>query len=95
MAEGHDDKGERGRTRKRIEKEIRERVRTEEDEHKRLWENKRLWETEAVSHTSSAVSPSSFKLLPNSLRNTPQRIFWDQQILYNSLKDERQMRWHP
>ena len=68
MAEGQDDKGERGRTRKRIEKEIRERARTEEDKHKRLWENKRLWETEAVSHASSAVSPSSFKLLPNSLR---------------------------
>ena len=27
--------------------------------------------------------------------NTPQRIFWEQQVLYNGLKDKRQMRWHP
>ena len=26
---------------------------------------------------------------------SPQRIFWDQQQKYNSLKDKRQMRWHP
>ena len=26
---------------------------------------------------------------------SPQRIFWDQQRKYNSLKDKRQMRWHP
>ena len=27
--------------------------------------------------------------------DSPQRIFWDQQKKYNSLKDNRQMRWHP
>lgn len=27
--------------------------------------------------------------------NTPQRIFWEQQLLYNSLKNKKQMRWHP
>ena len=27
--------------------------------------------------------------------HTPQRLFWDQQIAYNALKDKRQMRWHP
>ena len=27
--------------------------------------------------------------------DTPQRIFWDQQKAYNSLKDKRQMKWHP
>ena len=27
--------------------------------------------------------------------SSPQRIFWDQQVLYNSVKDKRQMRWHP
>ena len=26
---------------------------------------------------------------------TPQRIFWDQQVHYNSLKNPKQMRWHP
>ena len=27
--------------------------------------------------------------------NSPQRLFWDQQTKFNSLKDKRQMRWHP
>lgn len=27
--------------------------------------------------------------------DSPQRIFWEQQAKYNSLKDKRQMRWHP
>ena len=27
--------------------------------------------------------------------NSPQRIFWEAQVHYNSLKDKRQMRWHP
>lgn len=27
--------------------------------------------------------------------DTPQRIFWDQQMKYHRLKDKRQMRWHP
>ena len=27
--------------------------------------------------------------------NSPQRVLWDQQRRYNSLKDKRQMRWHP
>ena len=27
--------------------------------------------------------------------DTPQRIFWDQQVHYNSLKNPKQMRWHP
>lgn len=27
--------------------------------------------------------------------SSPQRIFWDQQMLFNSAKDKRQMRWHP
>ena len=26
--------------------------------------------------------------------HTPQRLFWDQQMVYNSLKDKRQMKWH-
>ena len=28
-------------------------------------------------------------------KNTPQRIFWEQQLKCNSMKDKRQMRWHP
>ena len=27
--------------------------------------------------------------------HTPQRIFWDQQMQYNRLKNKWQMRWHP
>lgn len=27
--------------------------------------------------------------------HTPQRLFWNQQVAYNALKDKRQMRWHP
>ena len=27
--------------------------------------------------------------------DSPQRIFWDQQTKYNSLKNKCQMRWHP
>ena len=27
--------------------------------------------------------------------NSPQIIFWDQQVKYNELKNKRQMRWHP
>ena len=27
--------------------------------------------------------------------STPQRIFWEQQVKYNNLKEKRQMRWHP
>ena len=27
--------------------------------------------------------------------DSPQRILWDQQKHYNSLRDEQQMRWHP
>lgn len=27
--------------------------------------------------------------------DSAQRIFWDQQLHYNSLKDKRQMKWHP
>ena len=27
--------------------------------------------------------------------NSPQQIFWDQQVKYNNFKDTRQMRWHP
>ena len=27
--------------------------------------------------------------------DSPQRIFWDQQLQYNSLKNKKQMRWHP
>jgi hypothetical protein len=31
----------------------------------------------------------------NYAPNSPQKIFWDQQVMYNNVKDPRQMRWHP
>lgn len=40
----------------------------------------------------SEVSPA---VKANFPPDSPQRIFWDQQVLYNSVKDKRQMRWHP
>lgn len=27
--------------------------------------------------------------------DSPQKVFWEEQVKYNSLKDKRQMRWHP
>ena len=45
-----------------------------------------------ISHIMTEVSPVVEDTYP---LNSPQRIFWDQQKHYNSLKDKRQMRWHP
>lgn len=45
-----------------------------------------------ISHIITEVSPVVEDRFP---LNSPQRIFWDQQKRYNSLKDKRQMRWHP
>ena len=38
------------------------------------------------------VSPTVDERYPPE---SPQRIFWDQQMKYNSLKHKRQMKWHP
>lgn len=40
----------------------------------------------------SEVDPIVKSTFPS---NSPQKIFWDQQVLYNNAKDKRQMRWHP
>ena len=45
-----------------------------------------------ISHIVTEVSPIVEDTYP---LNSPQRVFWDQQKRYNSLKDKRQMRWHP
>ena len=45
-----------------------------------------------ISHIVTELSPiveDTYAL------NSPQRIFWDQQKRYNSLKNKQQMRWHP
>lgn len=41
-----------------------------------------------IDNTSSVVQ-ATFE------EHSPQRIFWEQQLKYNQLKDKRQMRWHP
>ena len=63
---------------------------------------KRIMETQAIhlegndnSDISSIVSDVTPLVEKNYPPNTPQRIFWDQQILFNSLKNPRQMKWHP
>ena len=63
---------------------------------------KRIMETQAIhlegndnsdiSSIVSHVTPLVEKIYPP---NTPQRIFWDQQILFNSVKNPRQIKWHP
>ena len=45
-----------------------------------------------ISRIIAEVSPVVEDTFP---LNSPQRIFWDQQKRFNSLKDKRQMRWHP
>ena len=45
-----------------------------------------------ISHIVTEVSPIVEDTYP---LNSPQRVFWDQQRRFNSLKDKRQMRWHP
>ncbi len=45
-----------------------------------------------ISTVFSEVNSAVDKNFPP---NTPQRIFWDQQMTYNRLKDKRQMKWHP
>ena len=45
-----------------------------------------------ISTIFDEVHSSSVTTFPH---DSPQRIFWDQQRKYNSLKEKRQMRWHP
>ena len=44
-----------------------------------------------VTSMLSDISP----LLENFPKSSIQRIFWEQQLQNNSLKDKRQMKWHP
>ena len=45
-----------------------------------------------MASVAADIAPLLEKSFP---ANSPQRIFWDQQALYNQLSDKRQMRWHP
>ena len=45
-----------------------------------------------ISHVMAEVDPTVRASFPE---DSPQHIFWEQQLKYNSLKDKRQMRWHP
>ena len=63
---------------------------------------KKMLDDKAVSlqHSDAAditriiadVSPVVKEKFPE---DSPQRVFWEEQVKYNSLKDKRQMRWHP
>ena len=48
-------------------------------------------DSDDISSVLSDVSP----LVKNFSEGSILRIFWEQQVKYNSLKDRRQMRWHP
>ena len=45
-----------------------------------------------ISRVITEMSPVVEESFPP---NTPQRLLWDQQKRFNSLRDKRQMRWHP
>ena len=45
-----------------------------------------------ISRVFSEVQPIVGKSFPI---DSPQQIFWDQQMLHNHLKNRRQMKWHP
>ena len=43
-----------------------------------------------ISYLTAEVNPT---VLTKFLKDSPQRIFWEQHMKYNQLKDKRQMRW--
>ena len=45
-----------------------------------------------ISRLTAEVNPT---VQTKFLEDSPQRIFWEQHMKYNQLKDKRQMRWHP
>ena len=62
---------------------------------------KRLTESQGLSLTEDDAADLSvvFREVSSTVDeiyppDSPQRIFWDQQKKYNSLKDKRQMKWH-
>jgi len=52
-------------------------------------------QSEDVMDISTVTSDVQPLVESNFPPQSPQRIFWEQQLLYNGLKDKRQMRWHP
>ena len=48
-----------------------------------------------ASDITSVITDVTGLVEENFPTHTPQRIFWDQQMQYNRLKNKRQMRWHP
>ena len=56
---------------------------------------KKLLDDQAVSlqeDDAADISPVVNRKFPD---DSPQRVFWEQQLKHNSLKGKRQMRWHP
>ena len=49
-------------------------------------------DAEDISQIVEDVTPTVVENFPES---SPQRVFWDQQRIYNRLGNKRQMRWHP
>ena len=49
---------------------------------------------EDQSYVSAIISEVDGAVKENFVEDSPQRILWDEQK-YNSLRDKRQMRWHP
>ena len=45
-----------------------------------------------IVHLIADVSPV---VKEKFAEDSPQKVFWEEQVKYNSLKDKRQMRWHP
>lgn len=67
-----------------------------ESKMKRISEAQSLQLHETDASDISAVIDDVASLVKEQYpSNTPQRIFWDQQVLYNRLKSTKQMRWHP
>ena len=50
---------------------------------------------EDAADIQSIITDVSPVVEKNFAPDSPERIFWEQQTKYNSLKDKRQMRWHP
>ena len=50
---------------------------------------------EDAADIQSIITDVSPVVEKNFAPDAPERIFWEQQTKFNSLKDKHQMRWHP
>ena len=77
-------------------KVAKQQVKRLEDKVKKLIEKESvLLQPDDAADVSSIVNEMAQKVEESFPQGSPQRIFWEQQRLYNSTKDRRQMRWHP